>query len=47
MKLNRRTLLATALVVHAVLAGPAFAQGAAPTVLRVVPHSNLAILDPI
>jgi peptide/nickel transport system substrate-binding protein len=45
MKLHRRTLAALALAAGAVLAAPAvWAQG---TVLRVVPHSNLAILDPI
>ena len=47
MKLNRRTLLAVVLIGHALVAGPALSQGSVPTVLRVVPHSNLAILDPI
>jgi peptide/nickel transport system substrate-binding protein len=45
MKLNRRLATAAALSVLSMAASlPALAQG---TVLRVVPHSNLAILDPI
>ena len=44
MKLHRRMLLGCALVLGSTLAGPSLAQN---TVLRVVPHSNLAILDPI
>ena len=45
MKLRRRTLSQLAFVALTVGAGAgAFAQG---TVLRVVPHSNLAVLDPI
>ena len=45
MKLNRRLATAAALsVLTWATALPALAQG---TVLRVVPHSNLAILDPI
>ncbi|MES2716589.1 MAG: ABC transporter substrate-binding protein [Pseudomonadota bacterium] len=45
MKLNRRLAAAAALSVLSLATSvPALAQG---TVLRVVPHSNLAILDPI
>ena len=44
MKLQRRLLLSCALVLGTSLSGQALAQG---SVLRVVPHSNLAILDPI
>jgi peptide/nickel transport system substrate-binding protein len=45
MKLLRRSLVALALLAGTTLTtGTALAQG---TVLRVVPHSNLAILDPI
>ena len=45
MKLHRRLLLSCALVLGAtVVSHTALAQS---TVLRVVPHSNLAILDPI
>ena len=45
MKIARRTLVATAALTLGVLAaGTAMAQN---NVLRVVPHSNLAVLDPI
>jgi len=45
MKLHRRSLFAMALAASAVLStSMAFAQN---NVLRVVPHSNLAVLDPI
>jgi peptide/nickel transport system substrate-binding protein len=45
MKLTRRHVAAVALLASSTLAAPAaFAQ---ETVLRVVPHSNLAVLDPI
>ena len=43
MKIHRRTLAMLALAAGTLLTSPAWAQ----TVLRVVPHSNLAILDPI
>ncbi|HTO50157.1 MAG TPA: ABC transporter substrate-binding protein, partial [Burkholderiales bacterium] len=44
MSLVVRTL---ALVLAVTAAGLAHAQGADPKVLRIVPHSNLNILDPI
>jgi peptide/nickel transport system substrate-binding protein len=45
MKLARRSLIAAVVSTVAAMAAPsAMAQG---TVLRVVPHSNLAVLDPI
>jgi len=45
IKFNRRLATAAALSVLSLATSlPALAQG---TVLRVVPHSNLAILDPI
>ena len=45
MKLARRSLIAAVVSAVAAVAAPtAMAQG---TVLRVVPHSNLAVLDPI
>jgi peptide/nickel transport system substrate-binding protein len=45
MKIARRTLVATAALTLGVLAaGTAMAQN---NVLRIVPHSNLAVLDPI
>ncbi len=44
MKLHRRMILGCAVALGTALAGQALAQN---TVLRVVPHSNLAILDPV
>ena len=44
MNFHRRTLAMLALATSALFATQAWAQG---SVLRVVPHSNLAILDPI
>jgi peptide/nickel transport system substrate-binding protein len=46
MNLFRRSILALAVVAGASLTAPGTAL-AQDKVLRVVPHSNLAILDPI
>ena len=45
MKMHRRTLMAAALALGSLV--PAAGAWAQNNVLRVVPHSNLAILDPI